>query len=104
MKLVIFFFLCLAGCTGSSKVKAVRVAPAEVESTVSTISSGTVQAENQAVLNFGVAGRVAKVRIKAGDKVRRGQVIAELENVDLKVSLEESQKALERGKRLAGAR
>lgn len=74
------------GCTKKIAVKAVKVAPASVETTVTTISSGTVHAEDQAVLNFGSVGRIARVNVNAGDKVKKGQILANLENSDLQMT------------------
>jgi HlyD family secretion protein len=75
--------VALPGCGKSLKLKGARAALTRVESTVTTTSSGTVEAEQQAILGFGGAGRVQRIRVRAGDVVRKGQVLAELENADL---------------------
>lgn len=49
--------------------------------------SGTIQPAEQADLNFGVSGRVMKVSVSAGDKVKKGQVLAELDTVSLDAAL-----------------
>jgi len=95
--LLFFFFL---SCRSAPTLKAIKVAPSTVESTVSTISSGTVHAEQQAVLSFGSVGRVGKILAKAGDKVTQGQVLAELENSELQIIFSDSQKEFERAKKL----
>ena len=77
-------FFLLACNTGPKKpLKAVHPARTRVESTITTISSGTVEAEQQAVLGFTTPGRVAQILVHVGDRVDRGQLLARLENTDL---------------------
>lgn len=96
---VIFF---LAACSRPVPLKAVRAAKADVEETVTTISSGTVHAKQQAVLGFAVTGRVAKIHVKAGDVVKEGQALAELENSDLKAIFKDAQSEHRRNQSLYG--
>src|SRR5207245_130932 len=85
---------CLAavcgGCSAGIAVRVVEATRARVESTVTTTSSGTVEAEQEAVLSFGLAGRVSSIAVAAGDQVHQGQVLAEIENRDLKTILNEA--------------
>jgi HlyD family secretion protein len=90
----------LSACSGSGAIKGVKVARTRVESTVTTTSAGTVAAQQQAVLAFGATGRVARIRVEAGQKVRRGQLLAELENLDLQASLKEAERELLRAREL----
>lgn len=92
-------FVLLAGCTQTS-LKAVRAAPARVESTVTTTSAGTVRAEQQAVLAFGSGGRVTRVSVEAGDRVRREEILAELENDDLRTVFRDAARELKRSQKL----
>lgn len=76
----------LSGCSKKSALKAVKASRVDVETTVSTITSGTIDAEQQAVLGFSLAGRVARLNARLGDKVKQGTVIAELDNADLRTT------------------
>jgi RND family efflux transporter MFP subunit len=93
--------ILLLGCGKTPSVKVIKAARTSVETTVTTISSGTVQAEEQAVLNFGIIGRVAEIGVSAGDRVRRGQRLASLENADLRVSAQAARAELQRVRDLA---
>lgn len=90
----------LAGCSKAPTVKAVEARKLPVETTVTTTSSGTVEAEQQAVLGFSAAGRVGRVNVQTGARVRRGQVLAELENSDLATIHRDAQAELGRAKSL----
>ncbi|NDC36680.1 MAG: efflux RND transporter periplasmic adaptor subunit [Proteobacteria bacterium] len=89
----------LSGCSKTPEVKAVRAVKGSVESTVSSVNAGTVRAEQVAELAFGAVGRVKKLHVKLGDRVRAGDVLAELENEDLIASYETAQ--AEQKRRLA---
>lgn len=76
------------------------MATGPVESTVTTINSGTVEAQSQAALAFGTVGRIAKIYVTLGSKVNAGSLIAELENADLKAIYKETEKELVRAEEL----
>jgi RND family efflux transporter MFP subunit len=76
------------------------MATGSVESTVTTINSGTVEAQSQAELAFGSIGRISKVYVSVGSKVNANGLIAELENDDLKAVYNETQKELVRAEEL----
>lgn len=81
-----------------------RVAPvarAHVEATVSSVNSGTVRAEGNTELAFGTVGRVKEVNVKLGDSVREGQILAQVENDDLKSRLQSTLEEYERSQRLS---
>jgi RND family efflux transporter MFP subunit len=90
----------LLSCTKAVPLKAVKAVKADVEETVTTISSGTVEAQQQAVLGFASTGRVAAIHVKAGDVVKAGQTLAELESGDLKSILKEAQAEYQRNQKL----
>jgi RND family efflux transporter MFP subunit len=98
--LILFSTLLLSSCGDKPKVEAIRLATGTVESTVTTINSGTVEAQSQAELAFGTVGRIAKIYVTLGSKVKNGAIIAELENADLKAVYDESQKELARTEEL----
>ncbi len=52
---------------------------------------GIVIAENRADLAFRVAGKLKELLIKEGDRVKKGQVIARLDQTDFKIALEDKQ-------------
>ncbi len=93
----------LLSCTKAPSIKAAKVARGSVEATVTTISSGTVEAEQQADLNFGSAGRIFAVTVLAGDKVKKGQPLASLENSDLRAIARDAQSEVKRVRDLFAA-
>lgn len=96
----IFFIMTFASCSPKPKVDAIKMATGTVESTVTTINSGTVEAKNQAELAFGTIGRISKIYVSLGSKVNAGAVIAELENADLRAIYDETIKELARTEEL----
>lgn len=102
-KLNTLFFLTvlltLSACGEKATVDAIKLGTGTVETTVTTTNSGTVEALQQAELAFGAPGRIAKIYVSTGSVVKAGQVIAELENADLKAVFNENQK--ENGRSLA---
>ncbi len=101
-KLIIISLLLstVISCSGKTKIDAIKMATGSVESTVTTINSGTVEAQSQAELAFGTVGRIAKIYVALGSKVNSGSIIAELENADLKAIYDEAQKELSRTEEL----
>ena len=102
IKLLSIFFLifALTSCSSKPKVEAIKMATGAVESTVTTINSGTVEAQNQAELAFGTVGRISKIYVSLGSKVNAGALVAELENADLKAVYDEASKELKRSDEL----
>ncbi len=72
------------GCSKTAAVKGIIAATSDVETTVTTTTTGTVEAVSQAVLGFSQTGRVASIHITAGAKLKKAQILAELENRDLR--------------------
>jgi RND family efflux transporter MFP subunit len=93
-------FVLLLGCRKEATLKGLHPAITRVESTVTTISSGTVQAEQQAILGFGTTGRINRVYYKVGDIVKKGTKIAELENRDLAFAMQDAIKEAQRAREL----
>ena len=89
-----------AGCGKKPHLKGIKAAKVAVETTVSTVTSGTVTAEQQAVLGFSAAGRVARIQGKLGDRVRKGQILAELDNADLRAASVDADAELQRNQEL----
>ena len=63
------------------------------------VATGTVTAENQYTLSYEKQnGTVSKFYVKAGDKVKKGDVICDLDTYDLDYQIEEKQLYLEKAK------
>jgi HlyD family secretion protein len=92
--------LFLLSCTSKPTLKAVKATRTQVESTVTTTSSGTIESQKKAVLGFGIAGRVHKISVKVGQKVTHGEILAELENLDLKTMATNAKTEISRAEEL----
>src|SRR5512136_457075 len=68
-----------------------KVTQATLSSVVESSGSVTPKAEND--LSFGVSGTVSKVNVKVGDKVKKGEVLAELDTTDLELALAKAEQA-----------
>lgn len=93
--------LCVAGCKAKPEVSIVSASRGSVEATVTGVNSGTVKAEQIAELAFGAVGRVKEVSVHLGQRVKQGEVLAEIENGDLKSRLNVAEEELDRAKRLS---
>ena len=98
--LFLVILLPLVACAPKVNIEAIKLAQGTVESTVTTTNSGTVEAFQQAELAFGTAGRISKIYVSSGSEVKAGDVIAELENSDLKAVYNEAQKEYGRSEAL----
>lgn len=96
--LTLLFILC--SCGSKVNVEVIKLGQGTVETTVTTTNSGTVEALQQAELAFGTAGRIAKIYVTSGAIVKTGNIIAELENSDLKAVFNEAQKDYGRSEEL----
>ena len=99
IQFILIAFLNVA-CAPKVEVSAIKMAKGLVESTVTTTSSGTVEAREQAELAFGTPGRIAKIHVQLGAQVKKGALIAELENADLKAVHNETIKEYNRAREL----
>ena len=90
----------LAGCNESQTLQGVEAKSAPVESVVSSITAGTVEAQQQTELAFGTSGRVQKVYAIVGQKVREGDILASLENNDLNTILLHAEREYARTQKL----
>jgi HlyD family secretion protein len=89
--LVVLGILAYAAWMHFGKPKPIEVSVAEVslgrvESTVANTRAGTVKACRRAKLAPQGGGQIAKLRVREGDRVKAGQVLLELWNVDLAAS------------------
>lgn len=103
MRRLIAFTACLLslfGCSKSTEVNGFAAVKTRVEATVSSVTSGSVDAEHEVELAFGTVGRVSRLNVKLGSMVKRGDILAELENLDLKQSLTKANSDLARAQTL----
>lgn len=93
---LLLLLISAVSCGPKVELKVIRLGTGPVESTVTTTNSGTVEAKQQAELAFGTPGRISRIHVSLGDKVKQGAIIAELENSDLKAIYGEAQRDYER--------
>jgi membrane fusion protein, multidrug efflux system len=112
---VVLAALGVAGCRGEypaaaqEKLKAgpppreVRVVPAVERALLRTIVvTGTLAAEDQITLSAKVAGRVERIDVDLGTRVRRGQAVAQLDQTDFKLRVEQAEAALQQARARLG--
>lgn len=83
----------LFGRSGSDAADTLVMAPVDFAQRVS--SSGKVVAARDVDLGFSQGGRIARVYVAVGDRVSAGQVLAEVENADLRAALAQQQAKLD---------
>lgn len=60
--------------------------------------SGQTRSDTESVLSFKVSGTVAVFRVKVGDRVDKGQIIAELDPVDYELQMQEARAGIAQAK------
>jgi RND family efflux transporter MFP subunit len=81
----------------------VRVVPAEERALPrAVIATGTLAAEEQVTLSAKVAGRVERIDVDLGSLVKRGQPIAQLDQTDFKLRVEQAEAALQQARARLG--
>lgn len=108
---------CMSSC-GFKKEKVTAAPPVKVtveavgssEAGLSRTYSGTIESGNEADMSFPVGGTIKKIYVNVGQKVTKGQVLAELDASDLihanniaQATLSEAQDAYNRMKKLHDA-
>ncbi len=77
------------------EVVTVKVAPVFPSKALTVLNaSGYVVAQRKAAVSSKATGRLEKLRVEEGRTVKAGQVLAELENQDLRATLEEARAAI----------
>lgn len=103
-----FFFIILtlglAACSGANAAPAPLPtvaldsgsdSPAVASSSSGGVTaSGVVSPSGEATLAFGIAGRISVVHVAEGDPVKKGDLLAELENTAQQIELAQAQLAL----------
>ncbi len=98
-RLNILCFVLLVACASCSKTPAIVVVKpkrASISAIVSGVTSGKVEAEHHSVLAFGAVGRIQRVNVAVGAHVTKGEILANLENADLKAALDQAEREVER--------
>ncbi len=89
-----------ASATEPRAVKTALVAELPMEQSVTV--TGTLAAEDQAALSAKVPGRVKTITVDLGSVVRKGQMIAQLEQQDYQLRLEQAEAALAQARARVG--
>lgn len=91
----------IAGDSGAARqVKVARVTELPVGASVSV--TGTLAAQDQATLSVKVPGRLGTITVDLGSVVRRGQTVAQVEQQDYKLRVEQSEAALQQARARLG--
>jgi len=80
--LLIAFLILFLKPEAAVKVTINRVQPGVVQKTVSNTRAGTLSACRRAGISPSIGGQIAKLPVKEGSRVKRGQVLMELWNKD----------------------
>ena len=74
----------------------VRAIPAAQDTVArGTVVTGTLAAEDQVVLSFKVDGRLNEIAVDLGSRVRKGQIIAQLDPTDFRLRVRQVEAALQ---------
>ncbi|HEV2862828.1 MAG TPA: efflux RND transporter periplasmic adaptor subunit [Pyrinomonadaceae bacterium] len=88
---------------GGGDARQVRVARvSEMPVGTSVTVTGTLAAQDQATLSVKVPGRLSSVPVDLGSVVRRGQVVAQVEQQDYKLRIQQSEAALQQARARLG--
>jgi RND family efflux transporter MFP subunit len=82
-----------------TEARQVRLVPAQQEVTERRVSAtGTLAADEQVVLGTKVPGRIAELRVDLGSPVRRGQIVARLDQTDARLRVDQARAALQQAR------
>lgn len=100
LSVIILLTLSLAGCSSeevAQEEKVVPVSTLKIEPTTIVgkgTFSGQVKSKNEVVVSTKVPGNVKDIYVNVGDTVKEGDVLFELENQDLRASVEQANQNL----------
>lgn len=98
-----------SACSGEEEakpplVRSIRyVVVAEGSVSGDRVFSGALEAGNESRLSFQVGGRIRTLPVKVGQRVKKGQLVAELDPTDLRVQFREAQANVARARAQAKA-
>ena len=84
--------LFFAGKSPTTQYRTVTVTKETLKSTVS--ATGTLQPAKESALSFSSSGEVSSVKVAVGDKVSKGDVLARINDDELKIDLDAAQAEL----------
>jgi RND family efflux transporter MFP subunit len=88
---------------GVATPRLVHVVPAAQDTVArGTVVTGTLAAEDQVVLSFKVSGRLSEIGVDLGSRVRKGQVIAQLDPTDFRLRVRQAEAALQQARARLG--
>lgn len=98
--------LCMTGCeqdnaplTEEKPLRPVRTMVVSVADTTNSHEfTAVVDAARKADLSFKISGEIITMNIKQGDRVVAGQVLAKLDDKDIKIQLKEAQSSYDKAK------
>lgn len=76
------------------EVELAAIATGHVEATIVNTRAGTIKSCQRSNLAPASGGQIAKIRVKEGDRVQKGQILLELWNLDLQAQRELAQRQL----------
>ncbi|HLP17824.1 MAG TPA: efflux RND transporter periplasmic adaptor subunit [Bacteroidota bacterium] len=71
----------------------------ESETRRSVVSSGTLTTENETLLSFKTGGVIKRIFVKDGDVIRKGQLLAALDTVEIEAIVQQAQAGYAKAKR-----
>jgi RND family efflux transporter MFP subunit len=81
----------------------IRAIPATQDTVArGTVVTGTLAAEDQVVLSFKVDGRINEIAVDLGSRVRKGQIIAQLDPTDFRLRVRQAEAALQQARARLG--
>src|ERR1044072_8832055 len=88
---------------GGGEARPVKVARVEEMPVGASVSvTGTLAAQDEATLSIKVPGRVSSIAVDLGSVVRRGQMVAQVEQQDYRLRVEQSEAALQQARARLG--
>jgi RND family efflux transporter MFP subunit len=89
--------------TAGAAARQVRVVPAVETRVARTVqATGTLAADDQAVLGAKVTGRLAQISVDLGSLVRKGQAVARIDPSDYRLRVEQTEAALQQARARLG--
>lgn len=105
--LLVFATVCLSACSGAPNENAERNAGTPVRAALATLgpasplieANGLVGATEEMRLSFKTGGIIRRIPVQEGSRVRRGDLLAELELTEVNAQVEQARQATEKAER-----